>query len=111
MCVRFLLIAQPRIIKQPEDVNVHLDDKTLELQCKVAGEPTPNITWYANDLPLETRGQNYRVSSNGNLFINPLRLSDAGYYWCVATNSYGQQKSRDAKVKIDGELFAYMTIL
>ncbi|KAK9523992.1 hypothetical protein VZT92_017863 [Zoarces viviparus] len=58
----------------------------IRLRVSVAASPKPLLTWYHNDEPLPpSEGQD-----SGGLWIRDCRMSDAGFYTCVATNELGE---------------------
>ncbi|XP_069807134.1 junctional adhesion molecule A [Dendropsophus ebraccatus] len=66
------------------------------------GSPRPTITWYRNQvqLPLDPKSvpafKNFTYiidPTTGGLTFNPVTPADSGEYYCVATNSQGQQRS------------------
>lgn len=58
------------------------DNVTLE--CALIGYPIPNITWYLNDVLLPINEELFTITN--------LKLSDAGNYFCVATNEHGSAR-------------------
>ncbi|KAI9552277.1 hypothetical protein GHT06_022639 [Daphnia sinensis] len=103
----------PRITEHPSDVTVLRHDPAT-LQCSADGYPTPVIEWY--------RDGEFIISSNnsasstaptassrillpgGALFflrvVHSRKENDAGVYWCLARNSQGVARSRNATLTI-----------
>ncbi|XP_062854783.1 hemicentin-1 [Trichomycterus rosablanca] len=77
----------------PLDVQV-LQDDDVSLECDAAGVPPPEISWYKDGNPLETKFQTHLISSNSLLRISQVRLSDSGFYSCVARNKAGSAERK-----------------
>ena len=76
------------------------------LRCSFSGNPPPEVTWYRDGEALEPKGHRL-VLPDGALFF--LRVTqgrggrtggDAGNYWCVARNSLGVARSRNATLTV-----------
>ncbi|XP_054261356.1 protein sidekick-like [Macrosteles quadrilineatus] len=81
--------SAPIMETPPQNVTV-LDGKDAIISCRVAGAPTPNITWYYQDSqPVELSGR-LQVLESGDLLVAAVRESDAGKYACVRANEAGQ---------------------
>ena len=63
------------------------------LLCQVSGCPSPQITWYKD---------NVAASTGQYLIIQTVALSDRGFYVCKAVNEFGSASSSEAKVSIKG---------
>ncbi|XP_075903122.1 hemicentin-1 [Nelusetta ayraudi] len=77
--------AKPRIQPGPSLLKA-LIGQTVALPCVVQGEPSPEVTWFHNGLPV------------GDKNTTPLRIlranhDDQGTYQCVARNTAGQETS------------------
>lgn len=92
-------LLRPRISIWPQDGTFVLGD-TLELHCQATGNPTPDIKWEKNDLPLPFDPR-ITVSLDGILTIENLRNTDRGLYRCTASNSEGRT-SRFSRVEVLG---------
>ena len=107
----------PMFNKQPQDTMVFATDaagniSSLTLNCIVSGNPSPNITWFREGMPLS----NEIVDSNGTLLImNITEGVDAKRggvsYHCTATNSFGTNCSRAANVSYACRLFQILMVL
>nr|XP_029516161.1 matrix-remodeling-associated protein 5 [Oncorhynchus nerka] len=64
----------------------------LTLNCVVSGSPDPEINWILPDSNIVSHRANSSralVYSNGTLRVPESRLTDSGYYKCVAMNQHG----------------------
>lgn len=71
------------------------EGEVVQLQCRVLGRPSPQITWYKDGIPLEA-APNRKLYSQGDchwLEFNDIYLTDHGEYTCVASNPAGIAKT------------------
>lgn len=81
--------AAPIMEVPPQNVTV-LDGKDAIISCRVAGAPTPNVTWmYQDSQPVDLTGR-LQVLETGDLLIAAVREGDAGKYTCIRANEAGQ---------------------
>uniref|UniRef100_A0A665UZU7 Heparan sulfate proteoglycan 2 n=1 Tax=Echeneis naucrates TaxID=173247 RepID=A0A665UZU7_ECHNA len=87
--------TQPQVQVSPQNVEVHEGD-TLRLYCRASGSPTPKLTWLKNggQIPQQARMERTDI---GTLLIPNIKMSDAGTYMCVGSNSIG---SNSAPIKV-----------
>ncbi|XP_028679265.2 cartilage intermediate layer protein 1 [Erpetoichthys calabaricus] len=86
------------VVKNPEDKARH-EGQAVSLCCKVDGQPQPDsFLWFHNDTLLVKRQYNY----DSTLVLRHLKRSQAGHYYCKATNEDGSIKSQPAKLTIFG---------
>lgn len=81
----YLSSAKPRIQRAPSFLKA-LVGQTVTLPCVVQGEPSPEITWFHNGVPIG-------VKNTTPLRIQQAILDDQGTYQCVARNSAGVETS------------------
>uniref|UniRef100_A0A665WWJ3 Hemicentin 2 n=1 Tax=Echeneis naucrates TaxID=173247 RepID=A0A665WWJ3_ECHNA len=86
--------AKPRIQTAPSLLKA-LIGQTVTLPCVVQGEPSPEVTWFHNGLPVG-------VKNIAPLRIQQVSLDDQGTYQCVARNIAGQE-TLEIKLEILGE--------
>lgn len=111
----------PRITEHPSDVTVARHDP-VTLQCSADGSPTPIIEWYRDgEFIISSNNPTSSSNSGGSSGSNPtgssrillpggalffLRVvhsrkeNDSGVYWCLARNSQGVARSRNATLTI-----------
>ncbi|TMS03749.1 Hemicentin-2 [Larimichthys crocea] len=80
---RPLLQTKPRIQPAPSLLKALIGQR-VTLPCVVQGEPTPEISWFHNGLPVG-------VKNTTPLRIQQVSLDDQGTYRCVARNSAGEE--------------------
>lgn len=85
--------AKPRIQPGPSLLKA-LIGQTVVLPCVVQGEPSPEVTWFHNGLPVG-------VKNVVPLRIPQASLNDQGTYQCVARNNAGEEMS-EIKLEILG---------
>ncbi|XP_031789478.1 titin homolog isoform X2 [Nasonia vitripennis] len=73
----------------------------IRLICTTIGHPEPQVYWTKNGDRVRTGGRERIKYDNGmaTLEIIATQLEDAGYYACLAKNSYGQS-STEATVRV-----------
>ncbi|XP_061842088.1 hemicentin-1 [Nerophis lumbriciformis] len=74
---------KPRIQPAPPLLKA-LVGQTVTLPCVVQGEPSPEVNWFHNGLPVGVR-------NTSPLKIQKVGLADKGTYLCVARNSAGEE--------------------
>lgn len=75
-------------------LKVHTPPKGYQLfmTCAVRGCPTPNVSWFLNDVCINSDNHYYMTNSFGvcSLYILRVRPKDSGEYKVLAVNSSGQ---------------------
>ncbi len=94
----FLSSAKPRIQPAPSLLKA-LTGQTVTLPCVVQGEPSPEVTWFHNGLPVG-------LKNTTPLRIQQVSLNDQGTYQCVAKNSAGEE-TMEIKLEILGEYLQF----
>lgn len=86
-----MFTVKPFINTEPKDVTVHTG-QTAEFECKVGGDPKPNIYWErdGNKMPFG-RAQ---ILDNKSLRIINVIAQDEGLYVCNAENDVGSEKAK-----------------
>jgi gliding motility-associated-like protein len=100
--------SRPRIIKQPRDTIVcELSDATFEIRA--TSTRTLTYTWYKEPAILLT-GPHYNTAGPGTLIIINVVLADAGNYYCVVTDDYGNStRSASATLTVNKRPIATTT--
>ncbi|XP_019884311.1 titin isoform X6 [Camponotus floridanus] len=66
------------------------------MEVEITGIPEPTVGWYKNDVPINERPPELRITQQGNcytLFIDKVKEDDAGKYMVRATNAGGEAQS------------------
>ena len=93
-------ISAPSIVSPPVSMVIN-ETGIVSLQCKVKGNPTPQVTWMKQNssLPLDKR----IIQSRGGLMIRDVTSQDGGVYTCRARNILGVMTS-SATLAVQGNL-------
>ena len=91
---QFTVTLLPSVVKE---------GKIASFGCRVTGEPTPDLTWFYKDEPLELTGRYSVVERDGLqvLQFTDLTPEDAGEYKVTATNEFGDD-SCTADLEVEG---------
>ncbi|XP_035431498.2 roundabout homolog 1 [Spodoptera frugiperda] len=92
----------PYIIEQPIDVTV-ARHQPATLNCRAGGSPPPTIRWYKGGVLVVSDTHRSLLPAGGLFFLRTTHgraHSDAGVYWCEATNPYGTARSRNATLHV-----------
>lgn len=86
-----LVTVKPFFSKEPSDVTV-LKGQSVQFQCRVGGDPDPNILWRRDDgkMPIG-RAQ---ILDDKSLRIENVEPVDEGLYICDAENLVGSLSAR-----------------
>ncbi|XP_059142317.1 hemicentin-1-like [Physella acuta] len=97
----------PRFTVEPSDTTVDVKT-TVKLQCEhTDGRPKPVINWYKDGQLVDVTTK----QSMADLWIKDVSDSDAGEYYCVASNLYGEYRSRTAKLIVLPEVWTIDDLL
>lgn len=74
------------------------------MTCAIRGSPTPHISWYLNDICINSNQNYYITNAHGicSMYILRVTHEDAGEYRVVANNMYGKAEC-STKVCVKGE--------
>ncbi|XP_022256084.1 roundabout homolog 1-like [Limulus polyphemus] len=78
--------VKPYFIREPQDIST-LTDKNVEFECKVGGDPRPNVTWRRKDGNMPNGRAEMREDKS--LRIKHVFPTDEGTYMCEAENPVG----------------------
>uniref|UniRef100_A0A1B0C4R9 Papilin n=1 Tax=Glossina palpalis gambiensis TaxID=67801 RepID=A0A1B0C4R9_9MUSC len=108
----FPTTATPAVI-YPGEVKVSLEPKNKHeldvktpvggiavLRCFALGNPAPNVTWFLNNILIDTHHGRYVLTSTGDLTIVQVRQTDSGSYVCVASNGLGEPVRREIELQV-----------
>ena len=80
---------------------VENESNPVTFSCQAIGEPLPTISWYFNDVMINSSDENeYNISTSLNgtavtsiLTVVNAQSSDVGTYTCIAENIIGSDQS------------------
>ncbi|EDO29925.1 predicted protein [Nematostella vectensis] len=105
--VTVIVQVAPRVHQQPKAIEFGYRPASKELQLRVFGFPTPNITWSGPAL----RHSKSRVNqSDGSLIIMRTEFRDSGEYQALVKNVVGQAVIRTFLVVNQGDFFKVFII-
>ena len=105
-CDDFLVVGSvPVITKQPVD-SKFVRGKSGKLFCDTRGKPTPVVTWYKDDFPVNLGNKISQLNDNSLFFKKIRKRNDEGTYWCVAKNSEGEVRSKKVRVSVMCKCYA-----
>ncbi|EDW57066.1 GM15480 [Drosophila sechellia] len=91
------LAQAPQFLLREQDISYGVKDHNTELMWFVYGYPKPKMTYYFDDMLIESGGrfdQSYTRNGQATLFINKMLDRDVGWYEAVATNEHGEARQR-----------------
>ena len=102
--------TKPEFVVSPIPCEIQ-ENERVEFMCQVTGEPTPDLTWFHNDTPLELTGRYSVVERDGYqvLQVTDVTPADAGEYKVAATNVIGEAVCM-ATMEVQGLTSAYFVI-
>eukprot|EP00062_Callorhinchus_milii_P013619 gi/632961916/ref/XP_007897023.1/ PREDICTED: cartilage intermediate layer protein 2 [Callorhinchus milii] len=87
---------KPYVVKHPE-TKVRMENNRVTFCCKAIGNPLPQqYSWYHNGTLLDK--QNYKMENS--LVLRGLKPSQAGEYYCKASNQIGSIRSAPATLTV-----------
>ena len=99
-------ITAPSIVSPPMSVVVNETD-IASLQCKVKGNPAPQVTWLKQNFSISLDKR--IVQSRGGLMIRDVTSQDGGVYTCRARNILGVMIS-SATLTVQGNLLPNINV-
>ena len=100
-------VSVPEIDEHPLDIVVSRNEP-VTLNCKVSGDPEPNVEWYKDGELVTTAREDPHshkilLPDNGLFFLRALhgkKEKDSGQYWCKASNIAGTVMSRKGNLQV-----------
>ncbi|XP_078660088.1 contactin-5-like [Branchiostoma floridae x Branchiostoma belcheri] len=83
-----VIAERPVFTVPPRPVSVSTGGAAI-FDCVVTGSPVPSLSWTDNNNALIVSNGRFIISPNNSLIITDVRGTDAGFYTCHATNSFG----------------------
>ncbi|KAF8568633.1 hypothetical protein P879_04251 [Paragonimus westermani] len=92
----------PAIVHPLEQELVVAENHPVLLRCETVGAPKAIVEWVKDGYALLSSNRspemralhaNFRITNEGNLFIERVQILDAGFYGCSATNQFGTSKA------------------
>ncbi|XP_063072215.1 immunoglobulin-like and fibronectin type III domain-containing protein 1 isoform X3 [Engraulis encrasicolus] len=85
-------LERPPSILVPLKVHTPPKGYKCYMTCAIRGSPTPHISWYLNDICINSNQNYYITNAHGicSMYILRVTHDDAGEYRVVANNMYGK---------------------
>lgn len=106
----FITGGRPVFIKQPSDV-VAEKNSPADLKCGVSESSKATIHWLHDGVKVEDDSKRVTMADGSLHFFRVTRnrkRTHAGIYQCVASNSYGTVRSRNASLIVGSEFFIFI---
>uniref|UniRef100_A0A4W3J3B0 Neural cell adhesion molecule L1-like protein n=1 Tax=Callorhinchus milii TaxID=7868 RepID=A0A4W3J3B0_CALMI len=96
-----VLNLAPMMLTPDNQDYIAVEGKVTFLHCKVFGSPylVFDLSRLKEDMETALEGPRYKVHENGTLEIVDVWTEDAGFYTCWATNSLGNDTTKDLVIK------------
>jgi len=95
------ILVPPTIEADPLDGNfVVKKGKHIELRCKAAGNPPPDVHWTKEGGPGLVGGHTARVERGAGLVLSSVTREDEGTYICTASNGVGSPASASTSLTV-----------
>ena len=106
----------PSFVKKPQ-LRQEDDGNRLVFECKLAGSPKPDVTWFREDIKIQNDSRTtFKVTEEAKntyaviLELNDVVETDAGLYKVKAKNKYGEV-SASINLNFSREYFIVINIL
>jgi len=98
-------ISVPKVTISPDSQLTVNESNTASLFCSATGKPVPKLSWIKVDGALPSN--RIKVTSDGVVQIDDVRLEDAGKYKCMARNILGKDETA-ANLVVQSKLKLYI---
>lgn len=76
--------------------------ETVELPCRMVGDPEPEIIWMQNTNEISTDySPKMQILSTGTLKINAVDSNDIGIYECIGRNEVGETRTQPIRMMVE----------
>lgn len=99
----------PKVETSQENLIKINENQKLTLNCDFRGNPSPKISWFANEKPA-AENENFEISEDNKSFEFEAHLTDSGIYRCLGVNEFGS-RSYNFTVLVMGKLECLLTQL
>jgi hypothetical protein len=99
-------IAAPLVLDMSKSKNV-IEESTLELECKVKGYPSANITWLKDNETIHEDLKRIFMDSLPEyelLTVHSVTTADEGLYTCLAVDERGRRSEKSIVVRVKEQL-------
>ncbi|XP_065362237.1 peroxidasin [Calliphora vicina] len=93
--------TKPEIVEAPHDMHLTTGE-TVELPCRMVGDPEPEIIWMQNTNEVSTDySPKMQILSSGTLKINAVDSNDIGIYECIGRNEVGETRTQPIRMMVE----------
>lgn len=94
---------KPEIVTSPHDMHLTTGE-TVELPCRMVGDPEPEIIWMQNTNEISADySPKMNIMSTGTLKINTVDANDIGIYECIGRNEVGETRTQPIRMMVEGQ--------
>ena len=93
---------KPRLTNSFRSVETFVVGKTGVLVCHTVGDPTPDVTWLKDGVPIGSRPRYTYHENKAVLVVTAVKSHDGGTFTCVSQNQYGDVKTSSNVTVIGG---------
>lgn len=100
---------KPEIVTAPHDMHLTTGE-SVELPCRMVGDPQPEIIWMQNTNEISTDyAPKMQVLPTGSLKINAVDSNDIGIYECIGRNEVGETRTQPIRMMVENDIPAIHT--
>lgn len=98
-----IFLEKPEIVASPHDMHL-TPGETVELPCRMVGDPEPEIVWMQNTNEISADySPKMKIMSTGALKINAVDANDIGIYECIGRNEVGETRTQPIRMMVEGQ--------